>query len=101
MPAAIQLKNTQNCFFFKLSFTKKTAAFTTLKRELYGFMTVIIIMEHKINLAREDKYLGIHHSDKLTLEYSLAQLLMKFDFPAIHSSQQATVIFVESKHPKI
>jgi len=43
-------------------------------------MAVMIIIEHKINLAREDKYLGIRCSDKLTLECSLTEWQMKFDF---------------------
>lgn len=43
-------------------------------------MAVMVIMEHKINLAGEDKYLGILCSDKLTLECSLTECQMKFDF---------------------
>lgn len=40
----------------------------------------MIIMEQKINLARENKYLGILCSDKLTSECSLTEWQMKFDF---------------------
>lgn len=43
-------------------------------------MAVIIIVEHKINLARKDKYLGIHCSDKMIMECSLTEWQMKFDF---------------------
>lgn len=66
--------------FLQAQFLSKLATFTNAETELNVFMTVMIIMEHKINLAREDKYLGILCSDKLTLECSLTEWQTKFDF---------------------
>lgn len=43
-------------------------------------MAIVVIVEHKINLAGKDKYLGICCSDKLTSEFSLTEWQMKFDF---------------------
>lgn len=56
------------------------AVFTNAGTELNMLMEVMIIMEHKINLTREDKYLGICYSDKLTLECSMTEWQIIFDF---------------------